>query len=250
MSKKLEEKRARRLEEEQRKAARQKEARRRSLMTTGIAVLVAAIVIFLIVSERQGEQKASNDPIGVALADAGCGEVESFDDQGQQHIAVGEPHAPYNSSPPTSGPHYESPAQPNFYPAELPTEQVVHNLEHGQIVIWYAPNVSDDVKSEIEDYVERENDKAARTPDPRSGENQLEPLIALPFAGVEDGAYSMTSWTRLQTCDQFSSAAVDEYREMFQSLGPEQFAAPFRDGPTAATPVPTGTPEEEATPSP
>jgi hypothetical protein len=248
VSKKLEEKRARRLEEERRKAQKQREARRRSLMTTAIALLVAAIVVFLIVSERQGEEAASNDPLGVSLADAGCKDVETFDDQGQQHIAVGEPHAPYNSSPPTSGPHYETPAQPNFYPAELPTEQVVHNLEHGQIVIWYSPDLPDEDTADIEDYVERENDKAARKTDPRTGRDQLEPLIAVPFTGIEDGSYAMTSWTNLQTCDTFSSAAVDEFRVKFQSLGPEQFAAPFRNGPTAATPAPAGSPEETTSP--
>lgn len=251
MSKKLEEKRARRLEQERRKAAQQREARRRSLLTTGIALLVAGLVVFLIVSERQGERSAQNEPIGVPLAQADCTDVQSFPDQTQglesSHIEVGSPHAPYNSSPPTSGPHYAQQAAPGFYPAALPPEQVVHNLEHGQVVIWYSPDASEETVTMIEDYVERENDKAARIPDPRSGEPQLEPLLGVPFDGIQDGTYAMTTWTNLQTCDRFSSAAVDEFRTQFQGLAPEQFAAPFRGGPTA---LETLAPTEEASPEP
>lgn len=241
MSKKLEDKRARRLEEERKRAQQQKDARRRTLTTTGIAVLVAAIVVALIVWERQGEEGASGEPIGVPLAQAGCGDVENFPDMGQEHIEVGAPHEPYNSSPPTSGPHYSQPALAGFYPAELPTEQVVHNLEHGQIVIWYSPELSDDVQSEMEDYVERENDKTPGT---------TQPLLAVPFGGIEGGgSYAMTNWGNLQSCDEFSSAAVDEFRVMFQGLAPEQFTPPFRNGPTAATPAAEESPAEEESPS-
>jgi hypothetical protein len=252
VSKKLEDKRARRLEQERRKAARQREARRRTLLTTGIAVLVAALVVFLIVSERQGERAAQNEPIGVRLAQAGCTDPQSFPDQTQglasTHIEVGSPHDPYNSSPPTSGPHYSQQAAPGFYPAVLPVEQVVHNLEHGQVVIWYSPDSSEETITMIEDYVERENDKAARTPDPRSGKSQLEPLLGVPYDDIQNGTYAMTTWTNLQTCDRFSSAAVDEFRTQFQGLAPEQFAAPFRGGPTALeTLAPTEQPSPEAT---
>ena len=54
-----------------------------------------------------------------------------------RHIQIGEQHEPYNSDPPTSGPHYAQPAQAGFYDEALPDEQLVHNLEHGYIVIWY-----------------------------------------------------------------------------------------------------------------
>ena len=246
MSKKLEDKRARRLEEERRKAARQKEARRRTLLTTGIAVLVAALVVFLIISERQGERAVENTPIGVPLAEAECSNAENLPDLGQEHIDVGTQHEPYNSSPPTSGPHYEQQAASGFYPAELPPEQVVHNLEHGQVVIWYSPDAAGDTVGMIEDYVERENDKAARRTDPRTGQPELEPLLAVPYADIQDGAtYALTTWTNLQTCDRFSSAAVDDFREQYQGLSPERLAAPFRGGPTA---LETLAPAEEPSP--
>ena len=57
--------------------------------------------------------------------------------QGAQHISVGAVHAPYNSNPPTSGPHYAQPAAWGVYGSELLDEQVIHNLEHGGVWISY-----------------------------------------------------------------------------------------------------------------
>ena len=59
------------------------------------------------------------------------------------HIPVGES-ATYTTSPPTSGPHWPAVAQCGFYDEELPDELIVHNLEHGNVVISYnLPNPAD-----------------------------------------------------------------------------------------------------------
>ena len=41
-------------------------------------------------------------------------------------------------------------AGPGFYAVELPPEELVHNLEHGQIVIWYAPNIARGTQTSLE----------------------------------------------------------------------------------------------------
>ncbi len=60
---------------------------------------------------------------------------------GQEHIPLGSPRPAYNSNPPTSGPHFEVPAHIGFYDVALPDEQLVHNLEHGDIWIAYHPRI-------------------------------------------------------------------------------------------------------------
>lgn len=64
---------------------------------------------------------------------------------GREHIQEGTPFAGYNSNPPTSGPHYPNPAPIRFYDRALPDEQVVHNLEHGNVWISYKPNLSKEI---------------------------------------------------------------------------------------------------------
>lgn len=74
---------------------------------------------------------------------------KAFPIQGWEHIAVGNPHLAYNSNPPTSGWHYNNPADEKFYNEELPDEQLVHNLEHGDIWIAYRPGISEDIKNQL-----------------------------------------------------------------------------------------------------
>jgi hypothetical protein len=44
-------------------------------------------------------------------------------------------HEPYNTGPPTFGPHYVPPASAGFYDQALPDETLVRSLEHGYVVI-------------------------------------------------------------------------------------------------------------------
>jgi hypothetical protein len=217
VSKKLEEKQLRRLEQERRRKQPRREALRRNIITIGVAVIVIVAVVFAILSERQER----DDPVGVPAAEAGCDEVEEFDAQEGQHIQEGTPHAPYNSDPPSSGPHYEIPADTDFYSSALEPERVVHNMEHSQIVIWYSPTLEDDEKDQIEEIVD---DERLAT-------------VAMPYE-VGDAGYVLTAWLAgaeegsngtgvLQRCERVSQAAVNEFREQYQGKGPEPVAPPF-----------------------
>ena len=51
-----------------------------------------------------------------------------------------QPPYSYNTNPPTSGNYVATPGRYGFWGAPLVPEQVVHNMEHGAAVIWYAPD--------------------------------------------------------------------------------------------------------------
>ncbi|HWL64613.1 MAG TPA: DUF3105 domain-containing protein [Actinomycetota bacterium] len=219
MSKKLEQKQARRLEEESRKAARRKDAVRRNLVTIIVAVVVAAAVVIAIASEKQTKEKL----VGVSVQEAGCDPVEEFEGREGQHIKEGEPHDPYNSNPPTTGPHYESPADTGFYSSEIEAERVVHNLEHGQIVIYYHPDLSAEDQDLIEEIVD--DDRIA--------------TVATPYPSVDDKyAFEMTAWLAgegeddpgtgvVQGCAEVSQAAINEFRKEYQGKSPEPLTPRF-----------------------
>jgi hypothetical protein len=219
VSKKLQQKQARRLAEERRKAEQRRAARRRNLLTGGIAALVAVAIAALVVSERSAE----NAPIGVSESEARCSRVSEFEATSREHVPEGSQHEPYNSSPPTNGPHYANPAQAGFYSSALPPEQLVHNLEHGQIVIWYAPDAPDAVKEYIEALV---SDQPVAT-------------AATPYEGDLEGNFALTAWLSagegdegdgtgvMQTCEQVSEDVVDEFRRNFQGKSPEPVTPTF-----------------------
>ena len=59
--------------------------------------------------------------------------------------------------------------------------------------------------------------------------NAAEPLLAAPFERLESGFdYALSGWRNLQSCADYSRAAIDDFRAQFQGRGPEQVGvAPF-----------------------
>lgn len=139
-----------------------------------------------------------------------------FKSQGREHINEGEEHPPYISNPPSSGWHYVSPASVGFYIEALADEQVLHNLEHGDIWIVYHPRVSDDVKELL------------RTENVFSDAK----LIITPRE-TNDFDISVVAWERVDSFNLDEGALTEEYIERIKSFmlrykntGPERVTQP------------------------
>ena len=76
----------------------------------------------------------------------------AYPDLGQEHIPVGAEHPPYNSNPPSSGWHYAETAKLGFYDVDESTpadENLIHNLEHGEIWVAYRPPLRPVIEAEL-----------------------------------------------------------------------------------------------------
>ena len=225
MSKKLQEKQRKRLAEEARKAQQQRAHRRSNLITFGIALLVAAIVVILIVQQTGGDSGGSSSaPAGVSKDEAGCTDIEEFEAAGREHIDPAQP-VEYETTPPTSGNHFGTPLDAGFFPSEQPEGAVVHNLEHGQIAIWYSPDMPEEAIDDLEAYVETANN------DPDLPGTAPRPVLAVPYDGLEgDTTYAAAGWAASQACAEYSRDALDGFRERFQGNGPEAVGIPPFEG--------------------
>ncbi len=106
---------------------------------------------------------------------------------GQTHIADGttcrspqEPCGPdpYSTLPAASGPHWSTPAAWGAYSTPQNESQVIHNLEHGGIVIWYDPALVDDAQvAELTSYVQSQV---------ASGISGRFKFLLTPWGGSED----------------------------------------------------------------
>ena len=212
MSKKLEQKQQRRLAEERRAAEQRKAAMKRNILTIGSAVLVGAIVVVAIVAQRQSGEGPVQDNVGVAAAEANCDDVEELEEQEAGHIEAGAEHEPYSSSPPTSGPHYEVPAETTFFTEQIPPEQVLHTMEHGAIAIWYQPDAPQETLDDIE---------AVTAQEPAA-------TVTLPYTDLESPyTFAMTGWGVVQKCEKVSQEVVDDFRRDYQGEGPEEITPQF-----------------------
>lgn len=219
MSKKLQQKQERRQAEQRRLQAQKRASQRSNLITLGIIAVVVVVVVALIVFERQGSDD-QNVPasVGVSAGAAGCDDIETAPALGRDHVEDGT-NVDYDTTPPTSGPHYAAPAEPAFYPTPVEPERLVHNLEHGQIVIWYSPDAPDRVKDDLE-LIQQQEPNAT---------------TVSPFEGIENPFnFALTAWVAqpepqglIQRCERVSQEVVDDFRRDNQGRGPEALTPPF-----------------------
>ncbi len=111
--------------------------------------------------------------------------------QAANHVPEGTEPGPYNTNPPTSGPHYDQPLAAGFYDEKdrqeltYPEGYLVHNLEHGYVIFWYdcdtlTSTACDDLKSMIRSVMD---------------EVGMYKVIAFPYPGLEVPLV-ITSWGR------------------------------------------------------
>ena len=188
-------------------------------------VIVAAIVIGVVfvagtVHENFGDvfrtglrQEIAKGLLEMEPSEAGCTAIETYDEQANKHIAEGAPHVDYNSSPPTSGPHYTAGAAPGFHIESVAPEQVLANMARGEIVLWYRPDASDVIKDQMQLIAQQQ---------PRA-------TVAVPFVEVPSGySFYLTAWRHSQLCRAASQDVVDDFRTRFQGRGPERGTPVFR----------------------
>lgn len=96
----------------------------------GIIAILAIGVIGFIIKSNSG--KPPEKTLGTQHAE-----------EGQKHVADGAP-LNYKTNLPTSGNHYQSPAPKGFYEQEIPDGTLVHNLEHGYVLVAYKPDLPKD----------------------------------------------------------------------------------------------------------
>jgi hypothetical protein len=144
MSSRQEEKEQRKQERLERERAAAAEAKRkRTLQIAGGAVVAVAIVagvVLAVAGGGGGASRPSDAAVKTAATAAGC-VYKTFPSEGRGHTAAPRTPADYKTNPPTSGDHNPNPAQDGLYVAgnEPPIANWVHTLEHGRIILQYAP---------------------------------------------------------------------------------------------------------------
>lgn len=124
------------------------------------------------------------------------------------HVTPGQDHAAYNSTPPTSGPHYANDADWGIHTAPVENELQVHNLEHGGIVIQYKPDLDADTVSQLLDLV-------------RELGPTYKKLILAPYPGL-DSAIALTAWGRIDKFERFNAGRIRDFVKAYVDQGPEK----------------------------
>jgi hypothetical protein len=122
-------------------------------------------------------------------------------DQGNTHIPTETTaHDPYNSDPPTSGPHLPYIAPWGIHTRPIVRELQVHNLEDGGVVVQYNCDCPDDV-AKLRTIVAK-HDRF---------------VILAPYPGMKS-RFALTAWTRIEAMDTLDESRVRRFIDAYKGI--------------------------------
>ena len=127
--------------------------------------------------------------------------------QGNSHIEKPEsPHVPYNSTPPTSGPHVHYIATWGVSKTPIADEVQVHNLEDGGVMIQYNCNPAKDGKTcaDLVAALEKLSGKYKK-------------IIIAPYPKMKT-AIALTAWGRIDTLDKLDEARIERFVNAYMGI--------------------------------
>ncbi|MBI4080225.1 MAG: DUF3105 domain-containing protein [Candidatus Levybacteria bacterium] len=164
----------------------------------GLATLVLLIGgVFLLSGNDAKQQQKENKPfIGQKIADMGTG----------LHVKRGAEHEPYNSNPPTSGPHWgDGVAGAGIHDNVVPDELLVHSLEHGAAILWYKADLPKEQVETLKTIFAEASGKKIMVP-----RKNLDVPVAL------------TSWNYLLKLKTIDAKKIKEFIETNNDRAPEK----------------------------
>ena len=168
MSHRRDQKEALRREREQREQQARAAEQRKKMVGYGAASLIAIAVVVVAILLATGGEDASSGAgnagnvfpdggsfpeqtvfeVGPAAKAAGC-QLQTKKGTARDHTSSLDDRVKYNTNPPTTGRHYEIPADDGIYGQAPQDEQLVHNMEHGRVIIWVEQRA--DIRAMVED---------------------------------------------------------------------------------------------------
>ncbi len=156
-----------------------------------VALLIVGVIAFALISNSSA---AAND--------------EKILQEGTNHLAETE-RVTYNSNPPTSGDHWARTANLGFYKTNPPAdEQLIHNLEHGAVIVWFDPDLlSDEEYNQLFSIYQKMAEDEFRTL-----------LVARPSL---ERKVALTAWGVRLYLDSIDEKAILGFQQRNKLRGPE-----------------------------
>jgi uncharacterized protein DUF3105 len=141
-----------------------------------------------------------------------------------KHLSNVDAKVKYNSFPPSSGPHYAQPAPWNLYPDPVKQTILVHNLEHGGIIIQYGPGVSKEDVDKLRSFYQKDPYGLVVAPNAKLAKKIAatawnEPAYKAEgdFKGVNPGKGYVLN------CTRFDSKALAQFRDGHRNKAGERY---------------------------
>jgi Protein of unknown function (DUF3105) len=195
----------------------------------GAAAVVAAIVVVVAVAMSGGGSSGTSEAaVAKAMSAAGCtyktvAPKPPKKSATNYHDDVPTLSTPtknlWNTFPPAAGAHYGAWAVWGFYRQPVNPRQVVHNEEHGAVVLWWGPDVPSSTVDKLEAFYQQKPAGMFGTPIAGLGKK-----IALTAWTNPKGTYYNNGdygLAHVAICTAFDQKAFATFRDAFRGKGPE-----------------------------
>ncbi len=173
------------------------------------AVGVLAVVVVIAVVFYSGGESRPDYPFP----------VQTFDEQGREHLEPGETYDLYNSDPPTTGPHAPAPAEWGVHDLPVAKEVLPHNMEHGGVVVLYDCSAEE---APLDDAgCQNLRDQLEAITEENVADGKL--VLMVPYSGMER-RIALAAWRTLDAFDEIDDLRVQAFIDSFdRKFNPERF---------------------------
>jgi uncharacterized protein DUF3105 len=154
----------------------------------------------------------SNVSVATAMKAAGC-TVQDVKAKSRLHVTSLDAKIKYNTTPPASGSHFYTPAIWGFYTTPAKPVQVVHNEEHGGVILWWGSKVPQSTIDKLHAFYDSSPNAMVGTPYPSLGSKVAITAWTAPPSGLGVGHAAV--------CPTFDEKAFATFRNDYRGKGPE-----------------------------
>ncbi len=164
------------------------------IISLGIAFILFGLVVWGRVASKRDTVPSTGPLLGQVLPN-----------EARNHVPDGT-QVTYDSNPPAGGPHYAETAHVGIYGRAPSDGYLVHSLEHGAVIIWYQPGLSEaEIKQLKNIYDSVPVNKKIMVP---------RESLNVPVA--------LSSWGRVLKLSSINESEIKEFMETNYDRAPEQ----------------------------
>ena len=184
-------------------------------------VLLAAVLGF--VALRANSSPGGNGSSAL-IKSSSCQET-AYPGLRPKHLSDPAAKVKYNSFPPSSGPHYAQWAPWNLYEQPVRQTILVHNLEHGAVILQYGNKVSEADKTKIRNFYNKSPNAMVVAPYPKLGSRIAEAAWNEPGYTASDGSVNNINAGNgyVLMCTKFDEGSLAKFRDKRRGKAGERF---------------------------
>src|SRR5215211_801175 len=157
----------------------------------GVVALAAVIAVLALTGGGGGGGEVDATAVRAAMRAAGCTYTEAKAKSlpsGAVHVATIDTKVQWNTYPPAAGPHYGQTAVWGFYDEAAESIRIVHNEEHGGVILWWGPDTPSSGVAKLRSFYNESSESMLGTPIGTIDGKSLGSKVAITACTVNDKA--------------------------------------------------------------